>query len=94
MKKKNKPVITVAGVRVISPLSPRYAGWCAGCGKTVELVKIDEAALIAGTGVEPIIERAARRKIHLGIRPEALLFCVDSLLQKETAAPAARLRGN
>lgn len=83
MEKRIKPVIEVDRVRVTSPLSQRYATWCAGCGEDVELVKVEEAAAIAGTSVDRVIERAARGKVHLGIRPEALLFCVNSLLRNE-----------
>lgn len=86
MRRKNKPFIEVDRVRVISQFSQRYATWCAGCGETIELVKIEEAASIAGTSADTVIERAASGKIHLGIRPEALLFCVNSLIQSNPAA--------
>lgn len=84
MKTKNKPVIEVDRVRLISRISQRYETWCAGCGETVELVKVEEAATIAGTSIDTIIERAASRQIHLGIRPETLLFCVNSLLRGDS----------
>lgn len=74
-------VIEVDRVRVICPHSQRYATWCAGCGEDVELVKVEEAAEIAGTNVDSIIRHAAGGRIHLGIRPEALLFCLNSLLR-------------
>lgn len=93
MRNGRKPVIEVDRVRIVSELSQRYATWCAGCGETVELVKVEEAAEIAGTSVAAVIERAASRKIHLGIRPEALLFCVNSLLQVGLTK-AAKTRGN
>lgn len=93
MRKGKKPVIEVDRVRVVSRLSQRYATWCAGCGETVELVKVEEAASIAGTSIDAVIERAASREIHLGIRPEALLFCVKSLLQG-ILPKTAKARGN
>jgi hypothetical protein len=88
MRNKRKPVIEVDRVHIMSPLSPRYETWCRGCGAEVELVKIDEAAEIAGTNTAAIIERAAAGEIHLAIRPEALLFCTNSLVRnKEFGIP-------
>lgn len=86
MRNKRKPVIEVDRVHFMSPLSPRYETWCSGCGQEVELVRIDEAAKIAGTGTTAIIERAAAGEIHMAIRPEALLFCVNSLFRYEAFA--------
>lgn len=79
-------MIEVDHVHAISPISPRYETWCSGCGDEVELVRIDEAAEITGTNTTAIIERAAAGEIHIAIRPEALLFCVNSLLRYEAFA--------
>ena len=76
--KKRIPVIALDRIRVISE---KYVTWCSGCGEDVDLVRIDEAAEIACTNTSTIVERAAAGEIHLGIRPEALLFCVNSLLR-------------
>jgi hypothetical protein len=88
---KHKPFIVVDGVRKLFPPDPFYATWCAGCRDTVELVRIDEAARIAGTDADEVITRAAAGEIHLGLRPEALLFCVNSLV---ATAPRASRRAS
>ena len=84
---KRKPFIAVDSVRQLSPFAACYATFCAGCGATVELVRAEEAAAIAGTDLDAVIERAASGEVHLGLRPEALLFCVNSLVA--SAGPRA-----
>ncbi len=79
-------MIEVDHIHLRSPISPRFETWCSGCGEEVELVRIDEAAEIAGTSTTMIIERAAAGEIHMAIRPEALLFCVNSLVLYEALA--------
>ncbi len=85
---KRKPFIAVERIRRLSPFAASYATFCAGCGATVELVRPEEAAAIAGTDLDAVIERAASGDVHLGIRPETLLFCVNSLVAS-AAAPGA-----
>jgi hypothetical protein len=58
-----------------------YFGVCRGCRKTVEMVSFREAVQIVGIELNELIRRAAGGSLHLGIRPEALLICLDSLLQ-------------
>ena len=60
-----------------------YVGMCRGCWKTVEMVSFHEAVQIVGVGLDEIIKRTANGSLHLGIRPEALLVCLDSLLQAD-----------
>ena len=73
-------MIQARRVHLVCRYSQRWAMWCAHCHADVELAEAEEAAQIAGTNVEAIINHAACGKIHLGITPEALLFCVNSLL--------------
>lgn len=83
MRKLNKIHIEVDRVRVICGHPQLYATWCAGCGKDVDLVTFNEAANITGTSIDAMVEQAAKGKLHLGIRPEALLICLNSLLKAE-----------
>lgn len=56
---------------------------CRGCGKTVDLVTFNEAGKIVGSNIDEIIKRVATGDIHIIVRPEALLICLDSLLAAE-----------
>lgn len=80
MRTKRKFVIEVDRVRLVCRRPRGYATQCRGCGAEVELVTFDEAAKIVGTSIDAIINCAARGKLHLGIVPEALLVCLNSLL--------------
>lgn len=60
-----------------------FVGMCRGCWKEVEMVSFQEAVQIVGVGLDEIINKTASGSLHLGIRPEALLICLDSLLQAD-----------
>jgi hypothetical protein len=79
-KKIKRNFIAVNRIRVVCPQAQLYASWCSGCRADVEMVTFAEAASIACTSVDSIIEQAAKGKVHLGIRPEAMLVCLNSLL--------------
>ena len=82
MKRLRKICITVEEqIRVVSPKSRLYAGWCRGCSEETEMVTFAEAAEIICTDVDKIVEQTAAGRVHLGIRPEALLVCLNSLLR-------------
>ena len=68
-------------IRTVCPHSKLYAGWCRGCRAETEMVTFAEAADIICTDVDRIIEQTAAGKVHLGVRPEALLVCLNSLLR-------------
>ncbi len=68
-------------IRVICPQSKLYAAWCRGCRKETEMVTFDEAANIICTDIEKVVEQTAIGEVHLGIRPEAMLVCLNSLLR-------------
>jgi ribosomal protein S27E len=83
MFKKNikRPFIAVKRIRVICPQSQLYAAWCAGCGAETEMVTFAEAAKITCDDIDLVIAQVAGGNVHLGIRPEAMLICLDSLLR-------------
>ena len=80
MEINRKCVVKTYRVEIVSRVEQRYAMWCDECGSTVKLASLQEAAEIARTNTGEIIRQAAQGKIHLGFRPEALFFCLDSLL--------------
>jgi hypothetical protein len=67
-------------VRVLDYRAQVYAAYCSSCQEEVELLTFREAAQIAGTSLDAIINRAAAGKFHLSIIPAALLICLDSLV--------------
>lgn len=79
MKTNRKVVIAPNQIKVCRH-SQTYEAWCRGCGRKTGLVTFREAAKIVGTDLDTVIKHAAKGSIHLGIRPEALLVCLNSLL--------------
>ncbi len=73
-------------IDTVCPHSKLYAGWCRGCRAPTEMVTFAEAADIVCTDVNRIIEQTAAGKVHLGVRPEALLVCLNSLLRVNRTA--------
>lgn len=64
----------------ISPVAQKYLIRCRTCGKIVDLVTFGEASEIIGAALDQIIEYAATGEIHVIVRPEAMLVCLNSLL--------------
>lgn len=82
MKRIKKMFIAVEEqIQVVCPNSKLYAAWCRGCCKETEMVTFSEAANIICTDVKKVVEQTAAGRVHLGIRPEALLVCLNSLLR-------------
>lgn len=72
-------VVEINRVRVLSRPAQLYTTHCAGCRREVELVTFNEAARLVGSNIDNIIRRAAKGELHLGLVPEAMLVCLDSL---------------
>lgn len=70
-------------IRLLSCQTNNYVGVCRGCRKAVEMVSFREAVQIVGAELDELIQLAASGSLHLGIRPEALLICLESLLQAD-----------
>jgi hypothetical protein len=68
-------------IKLVCPQSKLYAAWCRGCRAKTEMVTFAEAAEIICTDIEKVVEQTADGEVHLGIRPEALLVCLNSLLR-------------
>lgn len=76
-------------IGVVCPHSKLYAAWCRGCRTETEMVTFTEAADIICTDVDRVIEQTAAGRVHLGIRPEALLVCLNSLLRANQISSGA-----
>ncbi len=82
MKRLKKMFIAVEEqIRIVCPHSKLYATWCRGCRAETEMVTFAEAADIICTDVDKVVEQTAGGAVHLGVRREALLVCLKSLLQ-------------
>lgn len=82
MKRLKKMFIAVEEqISFACPHSKMYAAWCRGCREKTEMVTFAEAANIICADVDKVIEQTAGGEVHLGIRPEALLVCLNSLLR-------------
>jgi hypothetical protein len=82
MKRLKRMFIAVEEqIKLVCPHSKLYAVWCRGCRAETEMVTFAEAADIICTDVEKVVEQTADGVVHLGIRPEAMLVCLNSLLQ-------------
>ena len=81
--KANISITPPQKITLLSRQTNSYIGLCRGCWKTVEMVSFQEAGQIVGANLDEVIKRAASGSLHLGIRPEALLICLDSLLQAD-----------
>jgi hypothetical protein len=90
MKRLKKMFIAVEEqIRVVCPQTKLYAAWCRGCRAETEMITFAEAADIICTKVEKVVEQTAGGKVHLGVRSEALLVCLNSLLQINRANPVS-----
>lgn len=81
-------VVPIDGIKLVSPHSKTYAAWCPACFKTIEMITFHEACEIAAAELDDVIKLATVGKLHLGIRPEAVLICLDSLLAANFPAKA------
>jgi ribosomal protein S27E len=82
MKRLKRMFIAVEEqIRPICPRSKLYATWCKGCRAETEMVTFAEAADIICTDVNKVVEQTAGGEVHLGIRREAMLVCLNSLLR-------------
>jgi hypothetical protein len=80
-------------IRIVCSYSQVYEGWCKGCLADVEMITFAEAANIICSSVDRVIQRAAKGGIHLGVRPEAMLVCMNSLLRDNpSVSPAVRAK--
>jgi DNA polymerase III alpha subunit (gram-positive type) len=80
MRKQRRIVVETNRVQRVANHSDVYTTHCAGCRNKVELVTFQEAAKITGSPIEKIVRRAAKGELHLGLVPEAMLVCLNSLM--------------
>lgn len=81
MRKIRRIEITIETDRVLS-ISRRFATWCAACADLTVMVRVDEAATLAGISTRTVYWRMEAGQLHSTETPEGLqLFCLNSLLK-------------
>ena len=56
--------------------------WCPACLKQIQMVSLEEAALLAGVGLRDICRRVGDGRIHLVETADGTLVCLASLLNE------------
>jgi len=83
MRKIRKIEITIETDRVLS-ISRRFATWCAACADLTIMVRVDEAAALAGVSARTVYWRMETGQLHCTETPEGLqLICLNSLLKSQ-----------
>ena len=81
---KKRTVTTIETHQVVVVRRPEGAAdsWCPSCLKQVQMVSLEEAALLAGVGLRDICRRVGDGDIHLIETTGGALVCPTSLLTK------------
>jgi len=79
--KRKRTEITIETERVLSISSTRKViAWCTACGNRVEMLPVDEAAILARVDARTIFRWVEADKLHFSETPHgALLICINSL---------------
>src|SRR5437879_1068066 len=79
--KRKRTEITIETERVLSVSSPRKVrAWCSACNNQVEMLPVDEAAMLAGVDARTIFRWVEAERIHFSETPRgSLLICINSL---------------
>ena len=81
MRKMKRIEITIETDRVLS-ISRRFTTWCAACADLTVMVRVDEAAALAGVNERTIYWRMETGQLHCTETPAGLrLICLNSLLK-------------
>ena len=82
MKNRTRTEITIETERVliIRKRKGSVLTWCSTCAQQVPMVKVDEAATIAGVSSRTLYRWVEAEKVHFAETPEGLLLiCLSSL---------------
>ena len=82
MRKRTVTTIETHQIVIVRRPGGAALDWCPACGKGVEMVPPEEAAVLAGVGLPDILGRAGDDDIHLVETADGGLVCLNSLLNK------------
>jgi len=79
--KRKRTEITIETDRMFYISSPRIViSWCASCGAQVEMVTVDEAAILRRVNSRTMFSWVEARQVHSSENANGLLLiCVNSL---------------
>ena len=81
MRKTRRIEITIETDQVLS-ISRRFATWCGACADLTVMVRVDEAAALAGVNERTVYWRMETGQLHCTETPTGLqLICLNSLLK-------------
>jgi hypothetical protein len=80
MRKRTVTTIEVHQIVTIRRLAGAALAWCPACLKEVEMVPLEEAALLAGVSLRDICRRVGADRIHFVEAADGGLVCTNSLL--------------
>jgi hypothetical protein len=82
--KTKRTEITIETERLLVVSSPRQTvDWCSGCGARVQMLPINEAALVARTTARTVFGWVEAERVHFRETDQgSLLICLDSLSTK------------
>ena len=86
MKKRTEITVETERLVVVGDARvPRHVNWCAPCGKQVEPVSTDEAAVLARVTSRTIFRWVELGRVHYWETPEGLLLiCPHSIAEKSS----------
>lgn len=89
MKKRKTLKVTIEKERLlfVARCRRRLEGWCEGCRAEVKMLRVEEAALLAGVSQRFVFRWIESGYIHFAETADgALLVCLDSLLAEARRA--------
>lgn len=80
MRKRTVTTIEMHQIVTIRRLTGATLAWCPVCVKEVEVVSLEEAALLAGVSLRDICRRVGADHLHFVDTSDGGLICTSSLL--------------
>lgn len=83
MRKRTVTTIETHQIVIVRRPGGAALAWCPACLKEVEMVPLEEAALLAGVSLQNICRRVAADDIHFVETANGGLICLNSLLKED-----------
>jgi hypothetical protein len=79
--RRTRIVVETERLLVVRSRRARTEGWCEACGATVQMVGLEEAAIVSGRSQREIVRRIEAGSLHFNESARGVLhICLDSLL--------------
>lgn len=78
--KRNRITIETRELLVVRSARGCFHRWCESCGEHVQMVRAEQAAILAGLGLRALCDLADAGILHFNVGPDGLLLiCFKSL---------------